>query len=1093
MFSSETKQALSKFLSEKEIGVLWTANQRAELFDYLFTTKDDLKWFFPAKILGYFEPGALPAPIEDKEHYYSIPEWPMLTYLKKVADKVATLPAEQGAQYKNEIIAIITNVSARRQEELGQDERSLVLDNYRTWYHFARILSQFQNDDIPAAVLRFIPSWLKSRFDVSLAGAEIAKLLLPKFLESSTTSDIEKAEIITSALIGVKWLPLSEGLRKYGDLEKPKLALDEYWLMESIVAKGTARKLGGVCSDEFLFTVGEKIHEVLRREKPSSLRLETAEAQDDLVVRAILTSRTSIKLQVGRMKRADHWLSLDWNTFKPAAETACEGRENWPSAIKQAIASQSSEEMAESARAKIEHFVDGFFDDHSYIWLKSLASANLQSLDSPKEALTILLRELLIGRVTVQRGAARPSLKEFAGARFDFKIFKRLVVFLTGKFWPELRDLFWEMNTTPSNALFQDHYFEAETFETLSANATSLSPEEKTKLKEIIAAGPRKVLEDEHKATRILFWKQRWYGSLKADPEFLALYEQCRELTNQDAKPRHRETMVRWGHGRSPLPSAEILKMSNTELAEYVPTFESRKRESWDDPTAEALAMSFHGAASQSPDKFASDLKTFSNLGYRYVYEVLAGILEAIHKDPACIDWNKFLSALPDYLSRQEFWADSIPFVGAERYGADHKWVVGQIAQIIREASRTKDVISHDLDGTLQSILFLCLDHLAVSRDGEKVKDPVSLSINSSTGKTLEAFLDFSLRIARRNQESGHQPLWNADLKAKSSDALFRGVVEAHEILGRYMDSFYGLDKAWVLEQIDAHQTASEHLWYAFVSGYLHREVFQELIDPMEPHYNRALAGDMEEDRANEELVRHIAIGYLYFGDQTPNAPARLMNLLISGGNSNRLRKLIGFLWMQRADAPTSSSKAVLVEVKGGKPETKIIEQTPADHDEEEPRVPDLDRKVIAIWKQILQEYAGKSKKTDADLNVLIDLQKLMVFLPELSEESVGWLKISVGVNDEGFTSSFTFDYLNRLKDRGAKERNAGFIADLMILMLRSSTPDYKAEHIISLVEFVFVNGNLDAKRKAAEICDTYAQRGRPELLGNVYRKHKPQ
>ncbi len=1092
MFPKETTDKLAELLPPQAISTLWKANQRAELLDYFFRTKTDLKWFFPAKLLGYFSPASAPSPIETEKHTYSIPQWNVLPYLESVARQLPALPPEQRDQLSAELLEIIKDVSAARKAALDREPNSFVLDNHRTWYHFVRILLEFPNDRVTPEILNLLPLWLDSRFDASLAGSEIAKKLLGKFLSAGSPADIAKAEIITKALTAVSWQALPSEARAFGELEKPKLRLDDYWIMESFVERKYARALGARCSDDLIFNIAEKLQEMSRREKPHTLQVEIGDKDEQLMVRAVQPVRRTIKAEIGRVKKADHWTTFDWSSFKPVAEFSLQSDDDeaWVKEILNKIEAQASSEVASSNEQAVRDYVHGFFDDHSYIWLKSLSVSDIRVIDSPKELLAVLLRELLLGRAEAGPAKTIPVLNELAGARFGFQVFKRLVIYVIGKSWRELGPLFWTLNEEWKGALFESPYFEAETYDLLSENESKFAPAEKAALKAIIAAGPKDLPADEHRELRATFWKQKWYGSLKGDPEFLALYEECRAATKTEAKPRHTEVTVRWGYGKTPLTSDQIVKMPNKELAAFVPNFEAKKKESWDDPTPEALALSFQGASAQDPNKFAADISTFADLGYRYMYEILSGILDAVEKKPASIDWPAFLTALPVYLSREEFWLDLLPARGAERYGADHQWVVGLVGKIIRAASRTTDIIPADLSAKMQESLFICIDRLTPSNDAENVKDPVTRSLNSAAGKILEALLELSLRVARENQQANREPFWSAPLKEKYAEALARPFLEAHEVLGRHMGSFSGLEKGWLREQIVQHENADEGLWYAFFAGYLHFGVYGDIVPLMEAHYKRALVTPMNEDRTEQALVDHIATDYLYLNERSLDAPGGLLSSLIESGNAGRIKKLIGDLWMRRPDAPRLSGKAVIVEVKDGKPEPKVVEGAAPVDDEAPVELADLDRKVLAVWRRLVGIYGPKPRKSDEDKAILSDLAKLTVYAPELTAEIVGWIKTSVEFPDQMLSSSFILDYLNRLKDQGDKERNATAVAEILTAMLLSFTPDYKAEDVQELVEFVFVSGDEEAKAKAAEICNTYAQRGRAELLRGVFLKH---
>ena len=147
--------------------------------NYFFRKAKDIKWFYPLKSAGYFNPTNVPDPVQVKEGF-QIPLWMPLLYLEQVSLQIAE---GKHHEYIDEIINIIKTVSEAKK------------DNYRVWYHIIKILVYIPNERIPIEVLDYIPVWLESRSDPMLPSSELCGKLLPKFLiENPTREDTEKAE-----------------------------------------------------------------------------------------------------------------------------------------------------------------------------------------------------------------------------------------------------------------------------------------------------------------------------------------------------------------------------------------------------------------------------------------------------------------------------------------------------------------------------------------------------------------------------------------------------------------------------------------------------------------------------------------------------------------------------------------------------------------------------------------------------------------------------------------------------------------------------------------------------------------------------------
>lgn len=197
-FIEQTKQIdmlLNQFSSENESKVVVLLRQDKDLVAYFFKNVELIEWFSTLRENGYFSYKNNPAPIpsKDNQNLFTIPYWQALTYLEKVAKKASIT---KNIQYAKDLMDILRGVTCPENKSENR------VDNYRTWYMFAKIMGHLPNDVIDLQDIDLVEHWLDSKFDISLVGHEIAKNVLPKFLKSGQPKDIEKAvrlvEIVTS-------------------------------------------------------------------------------------------------------------------------------------------------------------------------------------------------------------------------------------------------------------------------------------------------------------------------------------------------------------------------------------------------------------------------------------------------------------------------------------------------------------------------------------------------------------------------------------------------------------------------------------------------------------------------------------------------------------------------------------------------------------------------------------------------------------------------------------------------------------------------------------------------------------------------------
>ena len=223
---------------------------------YFFNKATDIKWFYPLKERGFFDPerAPVPKPAEEKGSFY-IPEWNVLPYLERISRQINTPDNEK---YIDELLDIIKKVS-----NLVNSKRDL-LDNYRTWYYFVKTLANIPNERIPHDVIDLIPLWLESRFETSIQGEAITTQLLPKFLnDQSTADDIKKAEKIISYITDIRTVPLDkEKAELYRRKEEYKFKFDSYWL-EKMFDKHQ-KQIAEKCNFKIVEDLVEKIRRMLK-------------------------------------------------------------------------------------------------------------------------------------------------------------------------------------------------------------------------------------------------------------------------------------------------------------------------------------------------------------------------------------------------------------------------------------------------------------------------------------------------------------------------------------------------------------------------------------------------------------------------------------------------------------------------------------------------------------------------------------------------------------------------------------------------------------------------------------------------------------
>ncbi|MBF0344780.1 MAG: hypothetical protein HQL06_11180 [Nitrospirae bacterium] len=701
-------------------------------------------------------------------------------------------------------------------------------------------------------------------------------------------------------------------------------------------------------------------------------------------------------------------------------------------------------------------------NDYSYIWFPSLFSQEIYS-HSVEFLLTGILRDMLLSKAEHKPVETREVLDIFLSKKYRYPLFKRLVLFIVGSKWEQYKDVFISMLERDNRIdYFNYKFYKSEMCELLETNQGKFTLDEKELLIRVIDESsqfiPPEYLDKQEVYTA--FWKQRWYYPLKSVPEFKALYEEQQSITHAEEEGvSHRSWLprLRVGPGPSPLSKEEIIRSTNEELAKELKDF--KPDDKWETPTVGGFAKLLSEVARVEPEKFANDLTPFEQTGYIYVYELLTGIKDA-WSAKEFIDWNKYWSNLFEFIDlytrKEEFWNDEyIVKKGDWLGGADHRWVIGIIAELIQEGTREDSwAFPEKYLDKAKEIVFSLLTKLRKPEEDKEINDYVFHTDNSSCGKLITALAFLALRIARINKITADTK-WLVEYTDKFDELLREDIIEAYTSLGLYLPYIYGLDSNWVKEKVTkVYDVKGSKYWEAFMVGYLYSgQVYYEL---MRSHYQYALTFDFKEKRCKELIIQHITVCYLRDYEEL-DQPDGLFRKAIDGQKPEQIKEIIEYFCME------SENLIKNLDIKG---------------------------KIMEFWRRLYEIYKGKIGKmetlTPEDVQTLSASSKMAVFLHNIDDKSVKWLNLSAPYVYEGFNYPFFIKNLDKLKDIGDPKQTARYIGDIYLEMLGKFIPDFNPEHIQSIVEFLYTSELIE---EANRICNIYGKAGY-HFLRQIYEKH---
>ena len=162
--------------------------RKPELATYFVNSLKDPIWFEDLETAGFFNVENSPGVTEISNAdglMFQAEGWPALRYLEHVA------PLANGDQARR-IAEIVRQVSADSEERR--------LDNWRTYWSLAKIISYLPLNEISESDIELSRPWLLGRFDANVVGQELGGQLLPRLLASADPADWQKAVLLVDTL-----------------------------------------------------------------------------------------------------------------------------------------------------------------------------------------------------------------------------------------------------------------------------------------------------------------------------------------------------------------------------------------------------------------------------------------------------------------------------------------------------------------------------------------------------------------------------------------------------------------------------------------------------------------------------------------------------------------------------------------------------------------------------------------------------------------------------------------------------------------------------------------------------------------------------
>ncbi len=730
---------------------------------------------------------------------------------------------------------------------------------------------------------------------------------------------------------------------------------------------------------------------------------------------------------------------------------------------------------ADKFEQKLLNVHEGLYSDYSHIWCRTLKSGPEHG-DGAEDVLTAILRDVLLVKCEVNREAGKQILSAFlSDNKYQFPLFRRFVLLCVDKFWTDYLEFLDKLIEVVPTVL-EESDLEVEMQDVLQNHNSAFSPTLKEKLKALIDNVPEYYLKKGDKKL-VAYWKYKWLSPLRENPDFSTLYKEAKQKAEpKDGKPYEVERSAFKGgfvSHKSPITKEEILQKPVAEIVKYLSDFKGA--DFWHgafegEPDKEGLADVLWAAVKDDPKKFTDELNAFMGIDYFYLHRIFRGLKEAWNGNLE-IDWQNIFDFCLNYLKRDKdvIISEALKTQGEDSGKGQYIWMVESIVELIGDGSRDdKRAFDPKYFDKAEQIFDLVLPLLKGERRPDTQRDALTYALNTTLGRTIMAYVTFSLRVARATQKKKEN--WGRD---KFERFLPIGI-DGYIWFGCYLPQMKYLDNDYVAEKINlfAQKDSSDFEWQMFMEGYLTgSRIYQDLYGLMRENYIKAIESTVFKGRADERLVEHFCIGYLQLGEALaqnnesgqPSLFWKMLNEANTVDKRGRWEDVAGFFWS----------------ISG-----RRLKKQEKDDQEKPPR--DFNKKkVLAFWEWSFEKQDFvKERLGEAYPSFLSRMAELTIWLDKIDENTEKWLMLCAPYIKPEHRSAFFIEYLTKFEDEESIKR----ISKIFLKVLESTTPTFRQEEIQLIVERLYKVGE---KVAADNICNTYGRRGIHFLKDLFYKNQK--
>jgi len=687
-------------------------------------------------------------------------------------------------------------------------------------------------------------------------------------------------------------------------------------------------------------------------------------------------------------------------------------------------------------------------DEWSSIWRPAIEDHTQNvSRDDADDVVLKGFRDSLLGFIDSSSVEADVCLNDLFDSQYQ--TIKRIAIYIAGEEFNRLNS---ETSGRVLDKKFFDSNYKHETWHYLAKNYDAFSSHQKklvyTIIDDIVVLDNDEDLDLDKDLSnkRTAYQRSIWLSAIKEKDDVASiLYNQCIEISG--AEPEYPDfssyMSTDTANYKSPIELEYLRALDYRTLVNTLNEYHSSG--GFREPGIEGLTKVFRELVKMEAGSLYKELDGFVELDIPYIYSLLDAFLDLWeHKTDLNIPWINIWPALLGYINtlikREDFWQwpekrDDGAFV------ANHYWIIGAVGRLIESGCKS-DEHSFDVDNILISKNII--EFLLLKVTGEEFKydsDAVSIAINSTRGRCLEAIINLSLYECRNHEKLRitHSAVWEK-YKPLYDTELFKADIDEYEfatLVAKFLHNFMYLSEEWVVSNLEIiFDQKNYQRWLCAMQAYsyinrLHPIVYDYL--KRSGDFVKTLDDENLKDRVDDRYIQFITLAFIN-NDEDLNLSDSLISILLSRKNTRELRQIIWFLWTFR------------------------------DNIDE-----DFRSKVYDLWPRFLNIIDAE---TQEGKKLASQLCQLTVYINEIDSERKKWLMAVAPFAEVDYKSHDLIEMYARLSSKYPFE-----VKDIWLAMLTDYSYDYPEDAIKKAFNNL-VECDRNGINAAKEIAGAYLKHG---------------